>query len=106
MDTRAEDRRFGPLSALRAHTKAPYKMDFHRKTLRALNRPEAARTVTQMLSMEPSSQSARSARAENSRKGLLSALRAHAKSPYKMDFHRKLLRALNRPKAARTVQVK
>jgi hypothetical protein len=31
---RAKNRRFSPLSALRAHTKAPYKMDFHRKTLR------------------------------------------------------------------------
>ena len=35
------------LSALRAHPKAPSKMDFHRKTLRALNRPWAARTVPQ-----------------------------------------------------------
>ena len=42
---RAGNRRFWCLSALRAHTKAPYKMDFHRKTLRALNRPKAARTV-------------------------------------------------------------
>jgi hypothetical protein len=31
---RAENRRFGRLSALRAHTKTPYKIDFHRKTLR------------------------------------------------------------------------
>jgi hypothetical protein len=31
---RAGNRRFGRLSALRAHTKAPYKMYFHRKTLR------------------------------------------------------------------------
>jgi hypothetical protein len=30
---------FGLLSALRAHTKAPYKTDFQRKTLMALNRP-------------------------------------------------------------------
>jgi hypothetical protein len=30
---RAENRRFWCLSALRAHTKAPYKMYFHRKTL-------------------------------------------------------------------------
>jgi hypothetical protein len=30
---RAENRRKGRLSALRAHTKAPYKKDFHRKTL-------------------------------------------------------------------------
>ena len=31
---RAGNRRFWLLSALRAHTKAPYKIDFHRKTLR------------------------------------------------------------------------
>jgi hypothetical protein len=42
---RAGNRRFWYLSTLRAHTKSPYKMDFHRKTLRALNRPKAARTV-------------------------------------------------------------
>jgi hypothetical protein len=30
----AENRRFGRLSALRVHTKAPYKMDLHRKRLR------------------------------------------------------------------------
>ena len=36
-----------PLSALRAHTKPPYKMDFHRETPRALNRPKAARTEGQ-----------------------------------------------------------
>jgi hypothetical protein len=42
---RPENRRFWHLSALRAHTKAPYKMYFHRKTLRALNRPKAVRTV-------------------------------------------------------------
>jgi hypothetical protein len=45
---RAGNRRFWCLSALRAHTKAPYKTDFHRKTLRALNRPWAARTVTRI----------------------------------------------------------
>ena len=28
---RAENRRFWCLSTLRAHTKSPYKMDFHRK---------------------------------------------------------------------------
>jgi hypothetical protein len=39
-----EHRRFGPLSALRAHTKAPHKTDFHRKALRALDRPGTART--------------------------------------------------------------
>jgi len=42
---RAGNRRFRLLSALRAHTKAPYKIDFHRKTLRVLDRPWAARTV-------------------------------------------------------------
>jgi hypothetical protein len=45
---RAGSRHFSPLSALRAHTKAPYKMDFHKKkqkTLRALNCPKAAQTV-------------------------------------------------------------
>jgi hypothetical protein len=31
---RAGNRRFWLLSALRAHTKAPYKMDFHRKMQR------------------------------------------------------------------------
>jgi hypothetical protein len=41
------NRRFRCLSALRAHTKTPYKMDFYRKTLRALNRPKAARTGAQ-----------------------------------------------------------
>ena len=43
---RAGSRRFGPLSALCAHTKAPYNMDFNRKALRALNRPGTARTVS------------------------------------------------------------
>ena len=42
---RAGNRRFWQLSALRAHTKAPYKTDLHRKTRRALNRSWAARTV-------------------------------------------------------------
>jgi hypothetical protein len=32
------------------------------------------------------------ARAENHRKGRLSALRTHTKGPYKMNFHRKTLR--------------
>ena len=36
---------FWLLSAPRAHTKAPYKMDLHRKTRRALDRPWAAPTV-------------------------------------------------------------
>jgi hypothetical protein len=31
---RAGNRRFSCLSALRAHTKVPYKTDLHRKTLR------------------------------------------------------------------------
>jgi hypothetical protein len=34
LSARAGSRRFGRLSALCAHTKAPYKMYFHRKTLR------------------------------------------------------------------------
>jgi hypothetical protein len=42
---RAGNRRSRLLSALRTHTKVPYKIDLHRKTLRALNRPRAARTV-------------------------------------------------------------
>jgi hypothetical protein len=33
LPARAGNRRKGRLSALRAHTKAPYKMDLHRKTL-------------------------------------------------------------------------
>jgi hypothetical protein len=41
---RAGNRLFWCLSALRAHTKAPYKINFHRETLRVLNRPKAART--------------------------------------------------------------
>ena len=44
---RAGNRRFSPLSARRAHTKSPYKTDLHRKTLRALNSPRAARTVSE-----------------------------------------------------------
>jgi hypothetical protein len=35
-----------PLSALRAHTEAPYKTDLLWKTLGALNRPMLARTVS------------------------------------------------------------
>jgi hypothetical protein len=35
---------FDSLSALHAHTNAPYKTDLHRETLMALNRPPAART--------------------------------------------------------------
>jgi hypothetical protein len=45
LPARAGDRRFWRLSAPRAHTKAPYRTDVYRKTLMALNRPEAARTV-------------------------------------------------------------
>ena len=44
----AGNRRFGTVSALRAHTKAPYKIDLLWKTLRArksLNRPGRARTA-------------------------------------------------------------
>ena len=41
---RAGNRRFRRLSALRAHTESPYRMDFHRGARRALNRPKAART--------------------------------------------------------------
>jgi hypothetical protein len=41
---RAGHRRFWPLSALRAHTKAPYKTDLIWKTLRPLERPGRART--------------------------------------------------------------
>jgi hypothetical protein len=40
----AGNRRFGPLSALRAHTKAPYRPDSRLETLRALNHPGWART--------------------------------------------------------------
>jgi hypothetical protein len=46
---RAGIRRFGSLSGLRAHTKAPYKTDLHRKTLMALNSPGTARTVGERL---------------------------------------------------------
>ena len=42
--TAAGNRRFGPLSALRAHTKAPYKSDSRWQTLMALNHPGRART--------------------------------------------------------------
>jgi hypothetical protein len=43
----AGNRRFVLLSALRAHTKPPYKLDLLVKTLRVLNRPGRARTVAQ-----------------------------------------------------------
>ena len=39
------NRSFGLLSALRAHTKAPYKTDLLWTALRALHRPARARTV-------------------------------------------------------------
>ena len=42
---RARNRQFRVLSALRAHTKSPYRTDLHRETLMALNRPKVARTV-------------------------------------------------------------
>jgi hypothetical protein len=42
---RAGNRRFGTSSALRAHTKAPYKIDLLWKTLRPLKCPGRARTV-------------------------------------------------------------
>jgi hypothetical protein len=41
---RARNRRFRPLSALRAHTKPPYKTDLIWETLKALKRPGRART--------------------------------------------------------------
>ena len=44
---RAENRRFRPLSALR------YKMDLHRRALRALNRPKVARTVRMRCAPQP-----------------------------------------------------
>jgi hypothetical protein len=42
---RAENRRFGPLSALRAHTKAPYKIYLHGEPLMPLKTPGAAQTM-------------------------------------------------------------
>ena len=45
MTARAGNRRFWPLSALRAHTKAPYKTDLHSKMLMALKSPGTAWTV-------------------------------------------------------------
>ena len=42
---RVGNRRFGLLSALRSHTKAPYKIDLLWETLRVLKRPGRARTV-------------------------------------------------------------
>jgi hypothetical protein len=60
---RAGNRRFGPLSALRAHTKAPYKMDFNRKTLRALNGPGTVRTVAVHRVVAPADRAAAAARA-------------------------------------------
>jgi hypothetical protein len=42
---RAGNRRFWLLSALRAHTKMPYKIDLLWETLRALKHPGRARTV-------------------------------------------------------------
>jgi hypothetical protein len=45
ISARAGNRRFWLLSALRAHTKPPYRTGLHRKTLRVLNRPGRARAV-------------------------------------------------------------
>ena len=45
LPARAGNHRFGLLSALRAHTKAPYKPDLLWETRRALNCPGRARTV-------------------------------------------------------------
>jgi hypothetical protein len=50
-------RRFRRLSALRAHTKTPYKISLLWKTIRALNRPGRARTETRW----PSSSARKSA---------------------------------------------
>ena len=47
---RAGNRHLWLLSALRAHTKAPWKTDLLWETLRVLNRPERARTVEIWLS--------------------------------------------------------
>ena len=52
LTARAGSHRFRPLGALRAHTKAPYRMDFHREMLRALNRPKAARTVVRARALD------------------------------------------------------
>jgi hypothetical protein len=49
---RAGNRRFWCFSALRAHAKAPYKTDLHRKTLSVLNRPGRAPTVAVALGLE------------------------------------------------------
>jgi hypothetical protein len=109
---RAGNRQFGPLSALRSHTQVPYKTNLLWGTLWALNRPERARTVQcrpdhTELPVPPHwkqrSLNGGTARAGNRRFGPSSALRAHTKAPYKMDFNRKTLTALNRPGTARTV---
>ncbi len=42
------------------------------------------------------------ARLENGRSGLLKVMRAHTKAPYKTDLLWEMLRALNRPRRART----
>jgi hypothetical protein len=46
LTARAANRRFGLLRALRTHTKAPYKPDLLWETLRALNSPAKARTIS------------------------------------------------------------
>ena len=59
---RAGNRRFRLLSALRAHTKVPYKIEFHRETLRALNRPKAAQTGARNPAVSQKTPAARSYR--------------------------------------------
>jgi hypothetical protein len=46
---RAGNRHFLPLSALRAHAKAPYKIDLLWEALMPLGRPWAARTVRELV---------------------------------------------------------
>ena len=50
---RAGSRHFWLLSAMCAHTKAPYRTDLHRKTLRALNHPRRAWTVRRFWPSRP-----------------------------------------------------
>jgi hypothetical protein len=53
---RAQNRRVRLLSALRAHTKAPYKTELLWRTLRALNRPGWSRTVAYGISESSATQ--------------------------------------------------
>ena len=123
-------------SALRAHTKAPYKIDLLWKMLRGPSRPGRARTafiakafqrpwhITSRprlsapgmpglpcvkAEIRPASPSQyawpsvlRAAARPKSRFGMLSALRAHTKAPYKTDLLWKTLRALSHAGCART----